>query len=337
MEPAVSQTDIAQQLVAELRSAPVSARPLRDVVARLPALLDADQAAALLIRSDDRGRRLEFFHGACMPAGIRLDYDRWLSDAPNNFACYDPDRPDPRQRNRALRSQDLLALNGNRKPAVSRTFLPRFGLADSDQLRVLVCEGDSLLSWVGAYRTRPFLQRHVRLLDSIVPALRDRLNLERQLVEAHERAEEIGGALEQVPSAAFILAANGSVLHANAAGRALLDRERPRVEEMLAAGIRGAASGVQVARLDKRSTLMLAVLPHFADPAPLVGVARGRWQLTPRQAQVLQLVAQGMSNRAVAASLQCAESTVELHVTALLDKSQCDNRAHLVARLWSGV
>ena len=57
----------------------------------------------------------------------------------------------------------------------------------------------------------------------------------------------------------------------------------------------------------------------------------------PWHPAVLQLVAQGMSNRAVAVNLECAESTVELHVTALLEKSHCDSRAHLVARLWSGI
>ena len=52
---------------------------------------------------------------------------------------------------------------------------------------------------------------------------------------------------------------------------------------------------------------------------------------------VVGLVGQGMSNRAVAAELGCSESTVELHVTALLDKSQSESRSQLVARLWSGI
>jgi DNA-binding CsgD family transcriptional regulator/PAS domain-containing protein len=331
------QIALAQEIVAQLTSAPASARPLREVVARLPELLEADQAAALLVRTTPTGRRLEFFHGAKMPPGFRLAYDRWLSTAPRNFAAYDPDNVHPRQRNRALRKKELLELNGNRLPAVSRTFLARFGLEDSDVLRVLICDGPVLLTWLGAFRAAGFSRDHVRLLERIVPAVRDRLTLERRLVEAHDRAVDIAGALEQVPSAAFVLASNGLVLHANAAGRALLDRDRSAVEPLLAAGARGPTPGVQVARLDERSALLLAVMPNFADPAPLVALARARWKLTPRQAQVLHLVAQGKTNRAVAALLECAESTVELHVTALLEKSQCEGRAHLVARLWSGL
>ncbi|MCA1828795.1 MAG: LuxR C-terminal-related transcriptional regulator, partial [Myxococcales bacterium] len=42
------------------------------------------------------------------------------------------------------------------------------------------------------------------------------------------------------------------------------------------------------------------------------------------------------SNRRVAASLGCSESTVELHVTALLEKAGCESRAQLVARVWGG-
>jgi DNA-binding NarL/FixJ family response regulator len=38
----------------------------------------------------------------------------------------------------------------------------------------------------------------------------------------------------------------------------------------------------------------------------------------------------------VAEWLGCAGSTVELHVSALLDKSECESRAQLMARLWSG-
>jgi len=74
-----------------------------------------------------------------------------------------------------------------------------------------------------------------------------------------------------------------------------------------------------------------------ADPGPRVAVARVRWGLTPRQAEVLQLVAQGMSNRAVAASLGCSEGTIELHVTSVLDKAECESRAQLVARLWTTI
>jgi DNA-binding NarL/FixJ family response regulator len=50
---------------------------------------------------------------------------------------------------------------------------------------------------------------------------------------------------------------------------------------------------------------------------------------------VLELVAQGESNRAVAARLGCSEKTVELHVSALLAKTHCASRSQLVASFWT--
>lgn len=64
-----------------------------------------------------------------------------------------------------------------------------------------------------------------------------------------------------------------------------------------------------------------------------VSLAR-RWSLTPRQVEVLALVAEGYTNRRIAAELGCASRTVEAHVTALLDKAGCETRSQLVARVW---
>ena len=336
MPATTAQRSLARDLGALLDRAPVGARPLEEVVAQLPALLGAEQACTFLVQSQGATRTLEFFHGTQMPAGIVPAYQRWLSTAPKQFAAYDPARPDPRQRNRALRGVDIDALTDGRKLPVTRNFLPRFSLSEKDQMRALICDGASLLAWVGAFRTRPFVREDQRLFNAVVPALQRRLSLERQLAEAQRQATEIGAALEEVPAAAFVLGRTGAVLHANAAGRAQLERNRTQVESSLAAALRGQSPCVSLARLTPEGGLHLAILRLPADPAPLVAVARLRWRLTPRQAQVLQLVARGMSNRAVAATLACAESTAELHVTALLEKSQCDSRAHLVARLWSG-
>src|ERR1700709_2150145 len=85
----------AKELAAALEYEPLSARPLRALVAELPRLLSADGACAFR----GRERRLDFFHGAQMPAGIRPAYETWLATAPERFASYDPDAPDPRQRN----------------------------------------------------------------------------------------------------------------------------------------------------------------------------------------------------------------------------------------------
>jgi DNA-binding CsgD family transcriptional regulator len=276
-----------------------------------------------------RERHLEFFHGAGMPAGIRPAYERWLATAPPRFANYDPEAPDRRQRNVVLRTREIRLLVKRGAPPVVKKFLPRFAISESDQMRVLVCDGPLLLAWVGVLRARRFSRAEARLFATLVGPLQNRLAIERTLGEAQARAIDLGVALEDVPAAAFVLGVRGSVLHANAAGRALLDSDRKGVEDQLASGL-----GVQSANIDR--DLRLAIVQRPADPAPRVAAARARWHLTARQSEVLLQLARGQSNRAIAAALSCAESTVELHVTALLEKSLCESRAQLVARLWSG-
>src|SRR5438309_1617361 len=98
------------ELAAILERAPAGARLLPAIVAELPRMLHAEQACAFLVRVEGDRRELEFFHGERMPVGIGPAYRKWLQRAPKRFANYDPARPDPRQRNVALRSGDVAAL-----------------------------------------------------------------------------------------------------------------------------------------------------------------------------------------------------------------------------------
>lgn len=53
--------------------------------------------------------------------------------------------------------------------------------------------------------------------------------------------------------------------------------------------------------------------------------------VTDREAEVLTLVARGMSNRRIAEELYLSPRTVQSHVSSLLAKLEVDNRAGLVA------
>ena len=52
--------------------------------------------------------------------------------------------------------------------------------------------------------------------------------------------------------------------------------------------------------------------------------------LTPRQVEVLRLMAQGLSNKGICKRLNLAEGTVKLHVTAVLRALNTCNRTHAV-------
>jgi DNA-binding NarL/FixJ family response regulator len=69
-----------------------------------------------------------------------------------------------------------------------------------------------------------------------------------------------------------------------------------------------------------------------SDHAASGHIGRARGSLTPRQFEVLELVAQGMPNKRIAAALGIAERTVKLHITALMGLVGARNRTHLLVR-----
>lgn len=96
------------------------------------------------------------------------------------------------------------------------------------------------------------------------------------------------------------------------------------------------------AREDELAAAIAAVavgLPVFsedfapADPDPGMPAAEvGPDALTPREAEILELVATGLPNKAIAARLAIRESTVKFHVNAILAKLGAQSRTEAVAR-----
>ncbi len=76
-----------------------------------------------------------------------------------------------------------------------------------------------------------------------------------------------------------------------------------------------------------------ATMPARASPMA-VEHARIRYALTPRECEVLELVAVGHTNADIARMLGCAEGTLEHHVRSLFRKTSVSNRAALVTLFW---
>lgn len=96
--------------------------------------------------------------------------------------------------------------------------------------------------------------------------------------------------------------------------------------ESLRAAILAAARGlVTIARQD-----LAALLPPEAEPRAAAGTMIEA--PTRRELEVLQLLAQGLTNREMAERLGVSEHTVKFHVTALLGKFDARTRAEAVAR-----
>jgi DNA-binding CsgD family transcriptional regulator len=107
------------------------------------------------------------------------------------------------------------------------------------------------------------------------------------------------------------------IAHTLAATAVCLRRDDPGSEKATELADR-ARSIAQPARLRR--------VLHFLDSSLPVGYVSRRDGLTPREVEVLRLVAEGMSNKEVAAHLVISENTAANHVRSILSKSGSTNR-----------
>jgi DNA-binding NarL/FixJ family response regulator len=129
--------------------------------------------------------------------------------------------------------------------------------------------------------------------------------------------------LAQLPAHAPVLALVADPEHARTLvrGGARGALVRDASGEQLSAASVAVASGLHV--FDKE-TFSAWSLPRSPAADAL--------SLTPRERSVLELVAAGLSNRAIAAELGVSEHTAKFHVRSLLDKLGAETRADAVAR-----
>jgi DNA-binding NarL/FixJ family response regulator len=106
-----------------------------------------------------------------------------------------------------------------------------------------------------------------------------------------------------------------------AGARAVLLRDR--IDERLAASVEAVAAGLVA--VDE--ALAEAVLrPSPAAPTVLAE------PLTPRETEVLQLVAEGLTNRRIGERLGISEHTAKFHVNAILGKLGAQSRGEAIAQ-----
>jgi DNA-binding NarL/FixJ family response regulator len=178
----------------------------------------------------------------------------------------------------------------------------RLALSRAAHVRVVGEAADGEAAVALTERRRP----HVVLMDIRMPGM-----------DGLEATTEIS---ERVPGSAVILFTAYS-------DRALLAR-----------GMESGAKGylLKEAAHDTllRAIERVAAGEGFVDPAlmPSVLAAKDReGLLTSREREILQLLADGMSNSDVAAELFISQETVKSHVRHILSKLEADTRTHAVA------
>ncbi len=129
-------------------------------------------------------------------------------------------------------------------------------------------------------------------------------------------AEALRGATATVVALASDARQAGLALRAGARG-ALLRGAGP---EAIAAALLAAARGLAVLDGDLAGDLLR--LPAAAPAEPL----------TPREREVLSLLAEGLANKAIAARLGISEHTAKFHVNAILGKLGVESRAEAIVQ-----
>ncbi len=160
------------------------------------------------------------------------------------------------------------------------------------------------------------------------------MDLRMPRVDGTEATRRIVDTVEPAPAVLVVTTfhADQEVQEALAAGATgYLLKDAP--EERIVAAVRGAAHGATV--LDpavSRALIEAAAGPDTSrPPVSLEG-------LTARELEVLRLIAQGRSNRAIAAELFLGEATVKTHVARVLQKLGLETRAEaIVASYESGL
>jgi len=144
--------------------------------------------------------------------------------------------------------------------------------------------------------------------------------------------------LEGDPVRALRLAGAASALEENA-GIWAFPPIRDRHERWLAAAREAVDADTWTAALAAGRALPLDDAVAYAlEPATTVGEPAARAQdepgdpLSAREREVLQLIAQGRTNREIAQSLFVTEHTVKYHVTSLFNRLNVTSRAEAVAR-----
>lgn len=91
--------------------------------------------------------------------------------------------------------------------------------------------------------------------------------------------------------------------------------------ELLCAG--GAAFSYPVA-----AVMAARVTPPVVTPSLPAAIAKG---LSPREVEIVQLVARGLTDAEIGKSISISPRTVQRHITNILNKLNCRNRSHAVA------
>jgi DNA-binding NarL/FixJ family response regulator len=164
----------------------------------------------------------------------------------------------------------------------------------------------------------------IRVVAEVAPEEASTLQSPIDLVVCDVADDSLEEMLERAPKGVPVLA---------------LAQRAEQSRELLGAGARGVLLHNASAEQLSSASLAVAAGLFALDEAlaePLLAERRpppeSLVSLTPREQEVLGLMAEGLSNRWIAARLGISEHTVKFHVNSILDKLEADTRTDAVVR-----
>ena len=107
---------------------------------------------------------------------------------------------------------------------------------------------------------------------------------------------------------------------------------RQALEELTVAAQAAAEGARAIVEVMDAAVAVLDATERPSRSVPTSGVAaRQGGGLSPREREVLALVAEGRSNKAIAEALFVSPNTIKTHIASLMTKLQVDSRAQLAA------
>jgi len=312
---------------------------LAAIVRELDPLLSADLTQAYTLELFTEGVALRDYASTRLTrAAVRRGFDTAIAAGKGSrFGSYNPLRPERAQRDVALRSIQLHVRARGRHGPLSQV-LPEYGLSVAHQMRMLVCDGTSLLAWVGGYREDGFTPREVAILNRLAPTLKRRLSVERLLDDAEIIHSALSAALEQLARPAMVVSRRGSIDYMNESAGAIWEASPEVLREKIRLVLRDgkgepSLDAVPLSHSSGGGWLLLDRTSQPQRSEAACAILARRHGLTKRETEVLSLVIRGATNLQTACALECSERTVEQHVGRLLGKLDCENRASLGARV----
>ena len=142
-------------------------------------------------------------------------------------------------------------------------------------------------------------------------------------------------AIDAIERPAFLVCRASGIVHGNPIGRALFERNPHVALDIQSAwdesgNVEYRVTPILIADGDHA---MAVAEPRAAFEMRVREIARAL-QLTDRQRNVFAHLVEGLHNKDIGKLIGCSMGTVELHVTAILKKSELSRRHEIIARFY---